>query len=120
MQTVSLGRRLLALVIDWVVAALSAAAVAGVSYPPENIRQNLIITACFVVEVSLLTGLLGYSIGKRVLGLEVEGVDGRPIGVPKALARTVLVCLVIPAIVMNDEQRGLHDIVVASRVVAAQ
>jgi uncharacterized RDD family membrane protein YckC len=114
---VSLGRRLVALLIDWVVAAFSAAALAGVSYPPDDIRQNLVITGFFVGEVALLTGLLGYSIGKRVVRLKVEDPDGRPIGVPRAILRTLLVCLVIPALVMNDERRGLHDIAVTSRVV---
>ena len=116
MQTVSLGRRIGALLIDWIIAALSAAAVAGVSYPPKDLRENFIITGFFVVEVSLLTALLGYSIGKRIFGLKVENPDGRPIGVVRALARTALVCLVIPAIVMTEDKRGLHDLAAGSRV----
>ncbi|TXL62777.1 RDD family protein [Aeromicrobium terrae] len=120
MPHVSLGRRLVALLIDWVIAAFSAIALAGVSYPPDDIGQNLVITGFFVGEVALLTGLLGYSIGKRVVGLKVEGPNGRPIGVPRAILRTLLVCLVIPAVVMNDERRGLHDIAVTSRVMPVQ
>ena len=116
MENVSLGRRLGALLVDWIIASLSAAALAGVSYPPDGIRQNLVITAFFVVEVALLTGLLGYSIGKRIFGLKVEGPDGRPIGVVRALIRTLLVCLVIPALVMTSDKRGLHDLAARSRV----
>ncbi len=119
MQTVSLGRRLGALFIDWIIAALSGVAVAGVSYPPKDPKENLIITGIFIVEVALLTGLLGFSIGKRIFGLKVENVDGRPIGVGRAVIRTALVCLVIPAIVMTDDQRGLHDLAAGSRVIRA-
>ncbi|KAA1399796.1 RDD family protein [Aeromicrobium ginsengisoli] len=119
MQPPSLLRRLGALLIDWVVASLSAAAVAGTHYPPKDIKENLVITAFFVVEMSVLTGLLGYSIGKRILGLKVENVEGRPIGIPRALVRSLLICLVIPAIVMNDDKRGIHDLAAGSRVIRA-
>ncbi|MGA8986649.1 RDD family protein [Aeromicrobium sp.] len=117
MQTVSLGRRLGALLIDWIIAALSAAALAGVHYPPEDVQENLIISAFFIVEVGLLTGLVGRSIGKRLLGMRVENPAGRPIGVPRAVMRTALLSLVVPAIVMTEDKRGLHDLAAGSRVV---
>nr|MCW2729081.1 hypothetical protein [Aeromicrobium sp.] len=121
MQTPSLIRRLGALLIDWIVAALSAVALAGVSYPPapldEDPSQTFIIIGFFVAEVSLLSGLLGRSIGKRVMGLRLENPDGQPIGVPRAVLRTLLLCLVLPAIVMTDDKRGIHDLAARSRVV---
>jgi uncharacterized RDD family membrane protein YckC len=116
-QTASLGRRFIALGIDWVVALLSAAVIAPDASQPQRFVETLIVPGVFVVEVGLLTGLLGFSIGKRVVGLRVEGPDGRPIGVPRALLRTVLLALVIPAIVMNDERRGLHEVATTSRVI---
>lgn len=116
-DNVSLGRRFGALVVDWLIASLSAAAVAGVSYPPENVRQNLIITGFFVVEVAVLTGLLGFSIGKRLFSLKVEGPDGNPIGLPRAVLRTLLMVPVIPALVMTKDRRGLHDLAARSRVI---
>lgn len=117
METPSLGRRILALIIDWAVAALSAVALTDVSYPPKNPAENLVIVGFFVLEVALLTGLLGFTIGKRILGLYVENPEGRPIGLPRAVLRTVLLSLVLPAIVMNDEKRGLHDIAAGARVI---
>lgn len=120
-ETPSLIRRLGALLIDWIVASLSAVALAGVSYPPapldEDPSQTFIIIGFFVLEVGLLNGLLGRSIGKRVLGLRLENPAGRPIGVPRAILRTLLMCLVLPAIVMTDDKRGMHDIAAGSRVV---
>lgn len=121
METPSLIRRLGALLIDWIVAALSAVALAGVSYPPapldEDASQTFVIIAFFVAEVALTNGLLGRSIGKRVLGLRLENPQGQPIGVPRALLRTALLCLVLPAMIMTDDKRGMHDVAAGSRVV---
>lgn len=116
----SLGRRLLALIIDWVIAALSAVALlgfTGVRYPPDGIRDQLIINAAFVVEVSVLVGLVGFSIGKRIMGLRIINPDGLPIGIWRALLRTLLLSLVVPAIVMTEDKRGLHDLAAGSKVV---
>ena len=121
MEIPSLVRRLGALLIDWIVAALSAVTLAGVSYPPapldEDPSQTFIIIGFFIAEVGILTGLVGRSIGKRVLGMRIENPDGRPIGIPRALLRTVLLCIVLPAIVMTDDKRGIHDLAAGSRVV---
>ena len=121
METPSLIRRLGALLIDWIIAALSAVALAGVTYPPapldEDPSQTFIIIGFFIAEVGILTGLVGRSIGKRVLGMRIENPDGRPIGIPRALLRTVLLCIVLPAIVMTDDKRGIHDLAAGSRVV---
>ena len=121
MEIPSLVRRLGALLIDWIVAALSAVTLAGVSYPPAPLdkdpSQTFIIIGFFVAEVGILTGLVGRSIGKRVLGMRIENPDGRPIGVPRALLRTLLLTLVLPAIVMTDDKRGIHDLAAGSRVI---
>ena len=119
MQTVSLGRRFVALVIDWFVAVFSAAALTGSTVPPHGLRESFLVSGVFIVEVGLLTGLLGFSIGKRLTGLRVERPGGGPIGVPRALLRTLLLSLVIPALLMTDERRGLHDIAARSRVIRA-
>jgi uncharacterized RDD family membrane protein YckC len=118
-QTVPLIRRIGALFIDWIIAALSAAAVTGSAYSGSGSTSSFVPLGAFFVEVSLLTGLLGTTIGKRILGLRVEGPDGRGIGMPRAIVRTALLCLVIPALVMTDDKRGLHDLAAGSRVVRA-
>lgn len=118
----ALGRRLLALLIDWIIAAFSAVALfgwTGVRFPPDGARDQLIINGVFLVEVAILVGLTGFSIGKRIMGLRLINPDGRPIGVPRALLRTFLLSLVIPAIVMTDDKRGLHDLAAGSKVVRA-
>lgn len=116
-QTVSWGRRLIALIIDWAVALFSAAALTGAAWAGPDAANPFVTLGIFVVEVALLTGLLGYSIGKRLAGLRVENSHGRPIGLLRALLRTALLALVIPAVVINDGGRGLHDVAAGSRIV---
>ena len=56
------------------------------------------------------------SFGQRVLGLRVVRTNGGPLGLWRSVLRTVLLCLVIPAIVIDDG-RGLHDRAVDSIVI---
>lgn len=119
MPTPSLGRRILALLIDWAIALLTVALVTGTAFTGEQRVNPFWDLGTFFVQVWLLTGLLGFSIGKRLLGMKVEGPDGRPIGLGRAALRTGMLCLVIPAILQNEEGRGFHDIASGSRVVRA-
>jgi uncharacterized RDD family membrane protein YckC len=95
------GRRILAICIDWGIALLiSNYAFAGDPWAT---------LAVFAVEQALLVGTLGYSIGHRILGLHVVRLGGAQAGALPALVRTVLLCLVIPAVIFDPDQRGLHD-----------
>ena len=95
-----MGRRLAALVIDWLlctVIALSA------------LHSQYWTIAVFAAEVYLLTALTGFTAGKRLLGMRVVRLDGKPVGLFWALVRTVLLVLVIPPLVTDGDLRGLHD-----------
>lgn len=116
MYDVSFGRRLAALLIDWAMASLSVVAVTRTPLAGEGAVSSFWTLGVFFVEVALLTGTLGFSIGKRIVGISVVGPDGRPIGLPRAALRTALLCLVVPAVIQNEDQRGLHEIVSGSRV----
>ena len=63
----------------------------------------------FFVECVLLVGTVGSTIGHAALGLRVQTVDGRAAGPITALVRSALLCLLIPAVVWDRDQRGLHD-----------
>ncbi|MCW2883927.1 MAG: hypothetical protein QOE54_5748 [Streptosporangiaceae bacterium] len=104
----SYGRRLLALFIDWGLAWLAVLFLARV-FGWHVGRGSLLPVAVFAVEVWLLTGLLGLTAGKRLLGLRVVRLDGRPVGLLWSLVRTLLLILVIPALVWDRDYRGLHD-----------
>ena len=96
-----LGRRVLALAIDWGIAVLVS--VAFFHYDPW---ATLAIFA-IAQAVSLLT--LNGSIGHLVTGLRVVPLAGGYLGIWRPLVRTVLLCVVIPAVIWDRDQRGMHD-----------
>jgi uncharacterized RDD family membrane protein YckC len=99
----SMGRRLLALLIDWLLSLLIARTFFGHS------DVTVITLLIFAAEVYLLTALTGYTVGKRVCGLRVARLDGKPVGLGWALVRTLLLLAVVPALVTDRDLRGLHD-----------
>ncbi|WP_207344210.1 RDD family protein [Arthrobacter sp. E3] len=95
------GRRILALCIDWGLSYLIAVAF-------FNSNPNAIL-AIFAAEQMVLVGTLGYSVGHRIMGIHVTRVDGGAPGLLAGVVRALLVCLVIPAIIVDADHRGLHD-----------
>ncbi|MFM9876488.1 MAG: RDD family protein [Rhodoglobus sp.] len=104
-----LGRRIVALCIDWATAVLVS--VAFFSYEPV---ATLAIFA-LVQIVFLLT--LNASPGHLLLGLRVVPVRGGYLGPWRPFARTLLLCLVIPAVIWDKDQRGMHDRLVSTVLV---
>ena len=106
-----MGRRLGALLIDWVACVLIAFA----AMHPHNLAPQTISSvqywalAIFAAENFLLTALTGLTLGKRLTGIRVARLDGKPVGFGWALVRTVLLLAVIPALVTDRDLRGLHD-----------
>jgi uncharacterized RDD family membrane protein YckC len=107
-QPGGLGRRLGALAIDWFASiAVSLLAFRSVAYGSQE--SNAATMAVFFAEVVLLTWLTGASFGQRLLGLRVLRMSGARLGLGRVALRTALLCLVIPAVVMDGNGRGLHD-----------
>ena len=101
------ARRLGALMIDWVMSVVIALAVFGGDRNPASVQY--LALAIFAAEIFLLTALTGFTVGKRLLGMRVARLDGNPVGFYRALVRTVLFLLVVPALVLDADLRGLHD-----------
>ncbi|MBJ2122163.1 RDD family protein [Arthrobacter sp. MSA 4-2] len=95
------GPRVVALLIDWALCTLISQAFFG--------WDAFATTYLFLLEQILFVGFFGYSIGHRVLSMQVQTLDGRPAGFLTAAIRSVLICLVIPALIFDPDQRGLHD-----------
>jgi uncharacterized RDD family membrane protein YckC len=95
-----LGRRFGALLIDWVICTLIAVALFHDQY------WTLVV---FAVQDYLLTALTGLTLGKRLAGIRVARLDGKPVGLLWGLVRTVLLLTVIPPLVNDRDLRGLHD-----------
>jgi uncharacterized RDD family membrane protein YckC len=107
------GRRILALVIDWAASTLVAIAVTGVGgWLDGSVLSESLPLLVFLLEATVLTALLGGSFGQLACKVVVARLDGRPVNLLQALARTLLICLVIPPVVFNRDQRGLHDLAV--------
>lgn len=105
----SLNRRAPAIVIDWLLCLLIASAFLG--------PNPLYPLAVFAAENLLLVGTLGYTVGHRVLGIQVRRVlpgtgaapATGPAGPARAAVRTVLLSLAIPAVIWDGAGRGMHD-----------
>lgn len=95
------ARRIGALIIDWALCSLVSAAFFG--------YDGMATLGIFALEQMLLVGTLGYSVGHRLFGMQVQRLGGKPAGLGAAIVRTLLICLVIPAVVFDEDQRGLHD-----------
>ena len=96
----SMGRRLLALLVDWLLCMVIAVA---------SLHSQRWTLPIFAAETYLLTALTGFTVGKRLLGIQVVRVDGRPVGFVWALVRTILLLAVVPPLITDSDVRGLHD-----------
>ncbi|WP_299035121.1 RDD family protein [uncultured Pseudokineococcus sp.] len=95
------GRRLLGVLVDWLLALLvSTALLDGDPWATLGV---------FAVLHAVGVGTVGGSPGHLLLRMRVLGVAGAWPGPLRALVRTVLLCLVIPAAIWDADQRGLHD-----------
>ena len=95
-----MGRRLGALLIDWLLCSLIAATLLHSRY------WTIVV---FAAEVYILTVLTGTTGGKRLLGMRVARLDGKPTGLGWTLVRTLLLLAVVPPLVTDRDRRGLHD-----------
>lgn len=97
-----MGRRVVALSIDWAAALL----VSYAFFAADNTATLLI----FAAQSFILTALTGSSFGHRIAGLRLKRLDGEPVvGLAKAGLRIALILLVLPAVIWDNDNRGLHD-----------
>jgi hypothetical protein len=96
-----LGRRIGAIAIDWGLSLLISLA-----FFHYDAWATLGI---FAVEQILFIALLSGSIGHLIVGLRVVPLASGWVGVWRPAVRTVLLCLVIPAVIWDKDQRGVHD-----------
>jgi uncharacterized RDD family membrane protein YckC len=105
-------RRIAALVIDWIASTLVTVAIIGPrEYADPASSSGWVVLGVFAVEATLLTALTGGSFGQLLVGIRVLRLDGRPLNLLLALARTLLICAVVPPLIFKpDSGRGLHDL----------
>jgi len=111
----SLGRRVLALAIDWTMSRL----IAGLLNPYLFINNDFSTLFIFFLEVAFFTIVFQASAGQRILGIKVVTWPNLGRVAPKKIVlRTLLICLVIPA-VFTKEGRPLHNFLTQSQTIKA-
>lgn len=106
-----LGRRVVALILDWASAILITMLITGSSYisiASSNAGQ-LTILAVFIGLQILGIWAIGGSMGHRLCGMYLVNVHGGSLDPWRPVVRSVLLGLVIPALVWDSDQRGFHD-----------
>ncbi len=103
------GRRLVGLMIDWAMCL-----VISLAFFSGNALATL---AIFVVEQTVLVGVVGFAVGHRCVGTAVCRLDGSRPGFARAALRTVLLAFVVPAIVFDENSRAGHDVISGTIVV---
>jgi RDD family protein len=112
-----MGRRLAALLVDWLLAYGLAAL--GMTF--GLISPRLLSSAILVIWLMLgllAVRLFGFTPGQFALGLQVASVDERQhVGIGRAAVRGVMIALVIPALFVDVDGRGLQDRLTATAIV---
>jgi uncharacterized RDD family membrane protein YckC len=112
LRPANFGRRFAALLIDWALCLIIASFYADprvVAWPPVVVL--ILFNALFI-------GLFGQTLGMSLARLRaVSAVDGGAIGIPRGLLRGLLLALLVPAVIMDGDRRGLHDRAAGSIVV---
>ncbi|WP_322861146.1 RDD family protein [Mycobacterium europaeum] len=112
-----MGRRLGALMIDWLISYGLAALAMRFGVFSEHTLATAVLVIWFVLGV-VSVRLFGFTLGQLVLGLQVVTLDGHAaVGIVRAVVRGVLVGTVVPALFTDWDGRGLQDRLTATAVV---
>ncbi|MFF3854667.1 RDD family protein [Micromonospora sp. NPDC002575] len=110
----TLGRRFGALVIDWVLCLLVS------NFFADPVRDGWAPVAVLIVEYGFFLGLFAQTPGMYVTRIRcLSWADGGRIGLARALLRGLLLALVVPALIMDEHRRGLHDRLTGAVIAAA-
>ncbi|WP_129659170.1 RDD family protein [Rothia uropygialis] len=106
--------RILALIVDWVICL-------GISHlllgSGDSLVHSLAPSIVFWVYQGLLVGFMGHTLGHFAFGMQVQTIGGEPAGFAKAFLRSLLVTVVIPILVVDEDGRGLQDRAVGTLLV---
>lgn len=106
------GRRIGALAIDYLAATIIATGFFGFdqfALPGEAGLSQFAPMMVFAVLQIVFIPFAGGSPGHRILGMRVVRYGGGWVGLWRPIVRTLLLVVVIPAVIWDADQRGLHD-----------
>ena len=111
------GRRLAALTVDWTLASLVAGFFSGPDPLARGSNHPWVVLGVWFVLTAVPVAAFGSTPGMAVLGIRVAPLRSALVGVPRAVLRTALLALVIPALARDGDGRGWHDRASATMVV---
>ncbi|MGW0532870.1 RDD family protein [Streptomyces sp. NPDC003032] len=100
------GRRIGAIAVDWGLCLLIAYGL--FARGDQQAMGNWSLGIFFVLSV-LTVGTVGCTPGKALFRLRVVAEGGGRLGIGRVLARSVLLCVALPALIWDRDGRGLHD-----------
>ncbi|MDY6051508.1 MAG: RDD family protein [Rothia sp. (in: high G+C Gram-positive bacteria)] len=104
------GRRLLAFWVDWLLVEGIFFVLGQTIFPTVNTAiPDIVQLVFFWLYMVAAVGFMGHTMGHFALGMQVQRLDGKPAGWLTALIRQSLIMLVLPVVIMDADQRGLHD-----------
>ncbi|EUA31065.1 RDD family protein [Mycobacterium xenopi 3993] len=91
-----MGRRLAALLVDWLIAYGLAALAMTLGWVTLSSLSTAVLLIWFVIGAAAVR-LFGFTPGQLALGLAVVALDGRShVGLGRAVVRGMLIALVVP------------------------
>ncbi|MDO9399020.1 MAG: RDD family protein [Herbiconiux sp.] len=103
------GRRIAALLIDF--------AFCYVIYFAFFFGNDWASLVIFAIEQIVLLVTLGGGLGHLLLGMRVVRLDGSWAGWWRPIVRTALLVVIVPAVIWDSDQRGLHDVFAGTMLV---
>lgn len=106
------GRRLLALLLDLVIASLLTSLFIQPQFQNPAVMQeyNLVALGIWVLVTVVPVALFGATAGMTTCGIGVARLGGAQfVGVWRALVRCALTAVIIPAAIRDGDGRGWHD-----------
>jgi len=98
-------RRIVALSIDWAIASLCS----WIFFRTEQDTNAFVTLGIFAVLQYLFLLTLNGGIGHLICRMRLVPVHGGYLGAWRPAVRTALLCLAIPALIWDADQRGFHD-----------
>jgi uncharacterized RDD family membrane protein YckC len=103
------GRRLVALVIDWLVSYAIALLISGPD-PLASESFSWAVLGIWFLLTAAPVAIFGSSAGMTAVGIRVASIDSAAVvGVPRAVLRTLLIAVVFPPLFRDPDGRGWHD-----------
>ncbi|GAA1849594.1 RDD family protein [Pseudonocardia ailaonensis] len=107
-STAGFGRRFVGVLVDWLLGYVITLAVLGLDALGSTSIGWWVWLAWFVITL-VPTALFGMTPGMVAVGIRVARVDmAAAVGI-RAILRTVLLGLVVPPVIRDDDGRGWHD-----------